>query len=218
MTLFESQVILGVFSHRTVYLPSLLKSVQKYLPEIPLLVKVISGPINSNMELLRQDFLKTSYRYWVFLDDDIQFLNSTIIHDAVSTLISGKFGAVGVYSTFDPDWAVSGYQTEMLTAHEVGWVPGYFIMVDRELVGSVQPDLELPDGNTAVDTSYCVAIRSLGYPIGISPNVVYHVRKRVVSDEQVARKTNEYLMKKWGEFYFRNCLPLDNIVGRIPEV
>lgn len=216
MTLLEQQVVMGVFTHRTTYLPGLLESIQEHLPQIPLLVKVHPGPINANMELLRQDFLKTSYRYWVFLDDDIRFLNPTIIHDAVVTLIEGRYAAVGVYSTFDPNWGKNGYQSDDLTAHEIGWVPGYFIMVDSSLVGGVSPDLNLPDPNTSVDTSYCVTIRSLGYRIGISPNVVYHTMKAVKIDKYAQQITNKYLTEKWGDFYFNICITIPNIVGSIP--
>ena len=215
MTLLEQQVIMGVFTHRTTYLPGLMESTRQHLPEIPLLVKVHQGPINRNMELLRQDFLQTSYRYWVFLDDDIRFLNSSVIHDAVATLIRGRYAAVGVHSTFDPDWAKEGYRTDELTGHEINWVPGYFIMVDSSLVGDVSPDLSLPDPNTSIDTSYCVAIRSLGYRIGISPNVVYHVKKAVMTDECVIQVTNDYLRQKWGDFYFKICTQVPNIVGGV---
>lgn len=216
MSALEQQVVMGTFTHRTIFLPSLLDSVKQFLPQIPFIVVINDGPINANMELLRQAFLATRKRYWVFLDDDIRFLNSSIIHDAVIDLITNHYAAVGVYSTFDPHWADDGYSVEGLVVQEVGWVPGYFIMVDSKLVGDVGPDLNLPCPNTAVDTSFCVSIRAKGFRIGISPNVVYHCMKVVWFDQGAYERTNQYLHEKWGQYYFDICTKLNNVVGRIP--
>jgi hypothetical protein len=80
--------------------------------------------------------------------------------------------------------------------------------VDSKKVGDILPDMNLPDGNTAIDTSYSVAIRAAGFDIGISADYVYHVKKEVKiiyswMRPDVVAVTNEYLLKKWGDFYFR---------------
>jgi hypothetical protein len=95
---------------------------------------------------------------------------------------------------------------------EVGWATGYFILVDSQQVGSIQPDLNLPDPNTAVDTSYSVAIRQAGGKIGLSGNVVYHVRKQVKANQAAIQTTNSYLMSKWGQFYFEQCRYTGNVL------
>ena len=81
--ILEKDVVMGVFTHRVDYLSSLISSIKEFLPDIQFIVKISDGSINENMEKLRQDFLCTNKRFWVFLDDDIQFLDSNIIKNAV---------------------------------------------------------------------------------------------------------------------------------------
>ena len=212
--ILERDIVMGTFTRRTQYLPGLLDSVKQYLPEAPLIIKVNEGGINKNMEMLRQDFLCTDKRFWVFLDDDIRFMDSDILKVAVHNLVTHKVAMVGVYSTFDPEYKLG---SDSLTFNEVPWTPGYFMMVDRNLVGNIKPDLNLPDANTSVDTSYCISIRHAGFKIGISPSVVYHTYKRVLFNQDIGEKTNEYLKAKWGDFYFNNTGRLANIVGSIPK-
>jgi hypothetical protein len=199
---FTDDVVMGTFTNRTTYLPALLDSVKKYLSNVPFIVKVNDGPININMELLRQDFLATNKRYWIFLDDDIQFLHKDTIKDAIKALIQNKWAAAHVYSTFDPDWIKNGYNVSGLQLRETKWATGYFILVDSTLVGDIVPDQNLPDGNTAVDTSYSVEIRKRGYRIGIVPHVVYHTKKDTKVNDSIIEVTNKYLMGKYGQFYF----------------
>jgi predicted SAM-dependent methyltransferase len=203
----EQDAVMGVFTHRTTYLPALLDSVRKHLPHLPMIVQVADLPINANMERLRLAFRASGKRYWIYLDDDIQFLNSSIIHDAISDVIAHGWAACGVHSTFDPQALERPYKDTLAlmqqpARREAKWATGYFILVDSKLVGDIQPDLNLPHPNTSVDTSYSVRIRAAGYTIGISPNVVYHQRKDTPVDMDVVARTNQYLMEKWGQFYF----------------
>jgi len=211
-TILEQEVVMGVFTHRTDYLPTLMESVKKYLPHIQFIVKIASGGINENMEKLRQDFLKTNKRFWVFLDDDIQFLDSEIIHKAVTDLLANKFGLIGVYSTFDPGYKLGA---DNLECKEISWAPGYFMMVDSRYLSHITPDLSLPDPCTAIDTSYCVSVKASGFKIGISPSVVYHQKKEVWFDVEKGKLTDQYLYAKWGQFYYDNAGRIDNIVGEV---
>lgn len=202
-TALEQECVMGTFTHRTTYLPALLESVKRHLPHIPFVAKVNSAPINVNMELLRRDFLASGKRYWLFLDDDIQFLHDGIVHDAIAAMVRHGWAVATVYSTFDPEWIRGGYRVSDLAERETKWATGYFILVDSKQVGDVAPDLALPDGCTAVDTSYSVAIRARGHKIGIVPHVVYHTRKEGSwVNEAAIEPTNRYLMGKWGQFYF----------------
>lgn len=211
-TSLEQDVIMGVFTHRQTYLPQLIESVKTYLPHIHFVVKVNDAPINENMRLLREDFMRSGKRYWIYLDDDIAFLNDTVIHDAVADMIANRWAAVGVYSTFNPDWIKRGYNTAGLVSHEIQFVTGYFIMVDSHLVGDVEPDMGLPDPNTSVDTSYSAEILKRGFKMGISPNVVYHVKKNTLVNQEVIDMTNKYLVDKWGRFYHDNIRYPGNVI------
>lgn len=211
LTALEEQVVMGVFTHRTTYIVDLIKSIKNFLPEIQFIIHVQDGPINKNMEALRQKFIDTKKRFWVFLDDDIQFLDENIIHKAVFNLITNKLGLIGVFSTFDPNYDL---KSDDLCFMDCSWVPGYFMMVDSFKVGHISPDLNLPCPNTAVDTSYCVSVQKEGFSIGMSPSVVYHVKKNISVDNDAVIKTNAYLKEKWGNFYTNNTLLLNNIVGK----
>lgn len=198
---------MGTFTHRTEYLPALLESVKRHLPHIPFVVQMHAGPILTGMELLRQVFLATDKRYWIFLDDDIQFLCPGIVHRAIGNLIANRWAAIGVYSTFDPRALSVEYDTSDagMRCRAVKWLPGYFIAVDSHKVGDVAPDPDLPDPNTAIDTTYSVAIQARGWKIGISPDIVYHARKEVWLDAEAMVATNEYLARRWGDFYFNRA-------------
>jgi len=213
--ILEKDVVMGVFTHRVDYLSNLISSIKEFLPNIQFIVNIADGSINENMEKLRQDFLCTNKRFWVFLDDDIKFLNSSIIRDAVSNLLKHRFGMVGVYSTFDPGYKLG---SDKIECREVGWVPGYFMMVDSKYLSHIKPDMNLPDSCTAIDTSYCISVKAEGYKIGVSPSVVYHKYKKVWMNKEAYDKTVPYIDKKWGDFYNKNCVNQNIVVGEFPPI
>jgi len=205
-------VAFGTFTHRTENLSKLLASVKKFHPNVPFIVQIADRPILENFEMLRQSFAATKKRFWVFLDDDIEFIQP-VLSQCLISMMKNRWAMVGTYSTYDPDYDFS----DQLIERETGWMPGYFQMIDSELIGNVKPDFTLPDKNTAIDTSYSVTIKSLGYKIGIAPVVVYHQYKtNNFAKMDVVKTTNEYLMNKWGQFYFDCCSRFDGIVGKIP--
>ncbi len=211
--IFEQNVVIGTFTNVKEFIPELIDSVAKNFPNIPFIVHLDNQPINKNMEALRQKFLATNKRYWIFLDHDIKFIYPDTIKVTLETMLKGRFTLVGVYSTFDSEYK----SLDGLEMKEVGWVPGYFQMVDSKMVGHVLPDLNLPDGCTGIDTNYCVAIKSLGHKIGLAPTLVYHTYKKVWLNQESFNKTNAYVMQKWGKFYFDCCGSFPGIVGGIPE-
>jgi SAM-dependent methyltransferase len=203
-SVLEMDVCIGTFTNKITYIRDLWKSCQKFIPQIPFITRYNRGDIVTGMTLLREDFLKTGKRYFVFLDDDIQFLNSDTIKNALEYLISGKFAGITIYSTFELSALTELYNPDRLELVErpAKWMTGYFCMIDKLKAGDVIPDSALPDGNTSVDTSYSVAIRAKGYDIGISPSYVYHVKKQVWAKQDIIEITNKYLINKWGQFYF----------------
>jgi hypothetical protein len=203
-SILEKDVALGVFTNKTAFLPALWASVYKQFPQIPFITRIQRGMINEGMRLLREDFLKSKIRYWVFLDDDIVFLHPDTIKNALEYMIAEKFACMSVFSTFEPSALGEPYNPNKLglEKRETRWATGYFICVDSWKVGHILPDMNLPDGNTSVDTSYSVSIVANGYNIGISPDYVYHVKKQVWAKPDIIDITNKYLMNKWGEFYY----------------
>ena len=207
--ILEQDVIMGTFTHRTTYLDALIESISIHLPNIEFIVQLSKNNILGNMTALWNKFKKSGRRFWIFLDDDIEFLEDDTVKKAVENLVKYKLGMIGVYSTFDPNYKLGSKELSFQT---VGWIPGYFQMVDSWKVGHISPDQDLPDGNTAIDTSYCVSIHQAGYEIGLSPSVVYHTKKDVWMNKEAADKTNEYLTKKWGDFYYRMCSNFPGVI------
>ena len=203
--ILEKDVAIGTFSNSTTYIADLWGSAQKQFPWIPFYTRFQRGKINTGMSLLRDDFVASGKRFWCFLDDDIQFLHPDTISNALKVLVNGKYGGVSVYSTFDKNSLTRPYDksvSKSLIQRSLKWMVGYFVMIDSHKVGDISPDMSLPDGNTSVDTSFSVSIRARGYDIAISPDYVYHVAKNTMADQNVIKTTNEYLIKKWGNFYY----------------
>jgi hypothetical protein len=216
-TVLEEQAIMGTFTHRCEYVPGLWQSAARHVPGVPFRTRIQHQPINKGMELLRRDFLTSGRRYWIFLDDDIQFLAPGIVDRAIRHLIAGGYSAMSVYSMFEPDCLAEEYSPArygLTAARETQWATGYFVLVDSQRVGHILPDLHLPDGNTSVDTSYSVAMRAEGHKIGLSPDYVYHTLKPGSwVNPAVIGPTNEYLRKRWGQFYFDVAKYDHNIIG-----
>ena len=216
-TVLEQQCAIGTFTHRCDYLPALWQSAAQHLPQVDFITVLRTGTIRENMARLRNEFLASGKRYWVFLDDDIQFLNAEIIEHALEVMQGEGYAAMHAYSMFEPEALSTPYDPGRypgVVAREAAWATGYFIMVDSHKVGHIEPDANLPDGNTAVDTSYSVAIRAAGYRIGMTPDYVYHTLKPGSwVNPAVIEPTNRYLWQRWGQFYFDIAKYDRNIIG-----
>ena len=216
------EVALGVFTHRTAYLPGLLGSLRK-IGAPPCLVVCADGPINANMERLWAAFTRTKARYWVFLDDDIEFLGGDVLGDCVKAMLRNRWAGCSIYSTFDPQSRAVDYEpwreglriAGRISERDAGWMTGYFMLVDREQVGDMRPDMNLPDPCTAIDTSYSVAIRARGHRLGLVPHVCYHTKKEVWAQKEVIHKVERYLLAKWGMFYW-DCVQYTGCVLQWP--
>ena len=49
------------------------------------------GPINANMARLWEACKRTKARYWVFLDDDIEFLGGDVLGDCVKAMVRHRW-------------------------------------------------------------------------------------------------------------------------------
>jgi hypothetical protein len=207
-SILEKDVALGVFTNKCDFLPMLWKSANKFLPQIPFLTRIQRNGINEGMRLLKQDFVKTKKRFVIYLDDDIQFINEDIIKNALEYLISGKHACVSVYSDFDENCLITPYNPKErgLISRPHRWATGYFICVDMARIGDVEPDMGLPWPNQSCDTSFSCEILSRGWSIGISADYVSHLKKNTIYYSNVINDTNNYLLNKWGSFYFENII------------
>lgn len=212
MNVLRDDTILAVFTHRETYLPGLLASIRTHLAGHPILVVDNNGPINSNMHALWRSLRKSGYRWWVFLDDDIEFLGGDVLHDCAMACLRNGWAGTSIYSTYDRQWGREAYdaaradliQAGRIAEKEASWMTGYFMMVDSHQVGHIEPDLDLPDPNTAIDTSYSVAMRAAGFTLGLVPHVCYHTFKNIKANVNVIHAVERYLLRRWGEFYWWN--------------
>jgi len=206
----EAQVVLGTFTNRRTYLPFLLESWAQFLSRVPLIVVRHDGTIREGMAVLRQNFLQSGRRYWVFLDDDIRFLSPNIVHDCVAAMIRNRWHLCTVYSTYRREYLEMDYEEARQKALEWGerevlWVPGYFIMVDSCFCGYRDVDWGIPHPNTALDTTYTIGLRRDGYTLGLVPHLVYHQLKNVQPDLSVIEQVNAYIQQEYGDFYWRSA-------------
>jgi len=203
-SILEEDVAIGSFTNRTDYIPTLWQSANKYLPHIPFVSRINRDNIVKNMTLLRQDFIKTGKRFWVYLDDDIQFLNSDIIKNALIELVAQKYTIMGVYSTGNPDFITLPYSPAErgMIVRDHTYAVGYFIMVDSAKISYILPDINLPDPNLAIDADFNVTARKHGFAIGISSDYIYHFSQKAHPGIYDSTPTINYLMNKHGEFYF----------------
>lgn len=217
-TILERDVVMGTFTNRTTYLPGLLDSVRKFLPHIQLEIVMQNAPINVNMLALMERFRSTNKRYWLFLDDDIQFLDDRVVDNTIRRMIENDWALAGVYSTFIPESVDEDYAKWIARlpappVRDVTFVPGYFMLADSEKIGHINPDMNLPDGNTSVDTTYCVDVIAQGHNIGIADSVVYHTRKEGSwVNPDVIEPTNQYHFRRWGQFYFQVAKYCGNVI------
>lgn len=194
------KAVLGTFTNMPQYLPGLLGSVNKFLSQYPFRLVVHDAGIAENMERLRQEFLASGARWWVFVDHDIQFLSSDIIENAITTAEANGWALTGCNSTYDVS-AMSKPYPEMRNpwSAEVSWTPGYFMLVDSSKIGHIAPETGLP-GNTCIDVAYCAAIRSGGHKIGVVGETVYHTFK-VGQEWPAYQEARAILKERYGEWF-----------------
>ena len=144
------------------------------------------------MERLWRALQRTKARYWVFLDDDIEFLGGDVLGDCVRAMVRHRWAGCshllhlrpGAQScaTYEP-WRRELLEQGVIEERDAGWMTGYFMLVDRDQVGDIGPDMNLPDPCTAIDTSYSVAIRARGLRLGSGSSRLLPHEKRGVGAE-----------------------------------
>ena len=72
----ENNLVAGVYTHRDKYFKQFTDNWQSHYINVELIYNIQEGKINENMEKLRHKFIETGKRYWLFMDEDILFLNS----------------------------------------------------------------------------------------------------------------------------------------------
>ena len=112
-------------------------------------------------------------------------------------------------------WRRELLEQGIIEERDAGWMTGYFMLVDRDQVGDIGPDMNLPDPCTAIDTSYSVAIRARGLRLGLVPHVCYHTKKEVWANKEVIHRVERYLLAKWGMFYW-DCVQYTGCVLQWP--
>ena len=106
--------------------------------------------------------------------------------DCVQAMVRQRWAGCSIFSTFDPEHNCRDYEPwrrelldqGVIEERDAGWMTGYFMLVDRDQVGDIGPDMNLPDPCTAIDTSYSVAIRARGHAARPrAPRVLPHEKR-----------------------------------------
>lgn len=195
-------VIIGTFTNdATTYLPALLDSIKRFLPGYALRLVVCDDTIARNWEALRQEFLKSGARWWLFLDHDVQFLSPDAVSLAIKAAEDNDWAITGANATSDAG-ALSAPYADLsvnLWAGERDWLPGFFMLVDSSKVSGVVPDQDIP-GNYCGDVAYCAAVRQLGHRLGIAPVLLFHPDKGH-RELPLYAESREFLKKKYGDYF-----------------
>jgi hypothetical protein len=209
-------LIMGVFCNRVMYLERLKESIDRYFPNIPLIVIQHDGTILDGYVNLMDSFEKSGKRFFLWMDDDIVILNPEIIQNTLQVLVNGKYAAVIAHMTHNISALKSIYDPSSLTSHVESVLMGYFMIVDSWRVRGIKPDPNLPYPNISVETDYGMAIQASGYELGIVADYVYHEHKEDKNPYEGYLKTNEYLINKWGKDFYNYNVKYDGYLADIP--
>jgi hypothetical protein len=205
VNVLEKDLVMGTFTHRNTKFPLLLESVKKYYPDLLFILQYDDKLISPNMEALRQKFISTGKRYWLFLDDDIQFMNSSLIPKALETLISNDFAGVCCHECINERWDNKPYDVSRLSVSEMNWMIGYFMLVDSKKVGHISCDRQTPD-RSSMDMHYSLDIKLEGYKLGLTPDYLYHYAKPQFRNrlelEVLMKSLNDYFVTHYPENFF----------------
>lgn len=182
---------------------------------------VSPGSVHENMLRAWQ---ASNARYFAFVDEDVEFLDQNWLSVLLNDLKGNpKLGAVATAQVKDEGakfdyemWA----QEHPITEREFGleqalWAPAHVLLVDRERVPNVAPDVQIPGVKGMSDLDFCLQVRAAGFAVGIDRRVVvYHPHKAfgeydrlkldnpTLEDEQIVfPKQALYMAKKWGKMY-----------------
>lgn len=167
-------LIIGVYTHRVKYLPILLESIKTYYPNLPIIVQIADRDITDNFNVLLDQLGKTKYKYWLIIDDDIEFLNDTCIPDALNYSIENNTSLTTVHQVHD-----YSYNIKNLASNDnisFGW--GYFMLVDSTIFKNDIPVIDslIYDGKNIahLDIIFSYLIQELGGKIGLAPTYLKH--------------------------------------------
>ena len=123
-------------------------------------------------------------------------------------MVRHRWAGCSIFSTFDrgaqscasyETWRRELLEQGVIEERDAGWMTGYFMLVDRDQVGDIGPDMNLPDPCTAIDTSYSVAIRARGFRLGLVPHVCYHTKKEVWAQKEIIHKSRAVSPRQVGD-------------------
>jgi predicted O-methyltransferase YrrM len=201
-TVLMDDLVVGTFTHRLSKVPLLLESLKKHYPNVLFILQYDDKGIAENMEALRQKFIQSGKRYWLFLDDDVQFANSTLIPKALETLVAGNYGGVCCRECISPKWLERPYDTSNLKVVDMHWMIGYFMLVDSKKVGHIPCDRKTPEGGS-MDIHYSLDIKMQGYKLALTTDYLYHQAKPQFRNKSVLSN----LMQNLGQYFVKHFPP-----------
>jgi len=167
-------IIIGVYTHRVKYLPILLESIKTYYPNLPIIVQIANKDITDNFNLLLDQLGKTKYKYWLIIDDDVEFLNDSCISDALNYAIENNTSLTTVHQV---DKYIYG-ENNLPSNNNISYSWGYFMLVDSTIFKNEIPVIDslIYDGKNIahLDIIFSYLIQELGGKIGIAPNYLKH--------------------------------------------
>lgn len=194
-------VVMMVATHRTKYLPQLLKKLES-LP-YQKIVNVEMLRVASNAQRTWDYARLTGKRYVVMMDDDIEILQDDIIERAIEVLEENNWAMCVPYETYNSNYELGKHKFEV---REREWMPGYFVVIDTEKMKGYEFDNTLNDNEDHVDLDMSLYAHSLGYKMGMVDRIIIHYTDNHLPESmQIMREDghSQYFMahgnleKKW---------------------
>lgn len=195
-----NDLVIGTYTHRSSYYPRLLASLSPVMSAgVPTLVIRRDQSILENIRELRLAFLASRKRYWLFLDDDVEFISTEAVIGPLGSLIRSRWAGAGIYSTAG-DRRVTPYNPSDLQERQAKWLVGYYMLFDSHKMGDIEIP-QTPNPNYGIDLAWCADIRRRGHSLGVSPHYVYHEHTPDPEHEEDWKRLDEYLVQRHGASY-----------------
>ena len=112
-------------------------------------------------------------------------------------------------------WRRELLEQGVIEERDAGWMTGYFMLVDRDQVGDIGPDMNLPILAPRLTRVTAWRFGRAGIGSASCPTCATTRKKRSGRNKEVIHKVERYLLAKWGMFYW-DCVQYTGCVLQWP--
>jgi hypothetical protein len=224
-------LVIGIYTHRVNYLVILLESIKNYYPDLPVIVQIAQKDIHGNFNTLLKQLEKTKYKYWLILDDDVEFLDNQAIPTALEYLKKNELSLTTIHQVHKYLYPNKRVLKRLPKHNNISFAWGYFMLVDSAIfpykkIPQFEPIIYEGKNIAHLDIDFCYYIQELGGKIGLAPAYLKHEchfskdlkEPSLVPPknelQKIAYKNAEKFTQKLEQKLDKNSL---KIIGKIPK-